>query len=410
MVLVFSGHTNTSRHVNNEIERAVSHRITILPFRIERNAQPQVVRHSAGRPVDRARGIAQRETECHRAGQIAEDHEQAVACRLHRERAVTEFFDHGADAPEEFLHEHLEQLVIQPAVAFGIGAKQRTQGDRTRRHAFGQGRKSLRRDIEFLCAQENRTTEKQGRQSSERRFACQGLFLFAENPRAFADQGRELLRLALGQSGNESIMRLTETEMKFRARRTDSRCFAQLGGIAQIIKDNRARGCGNVFFREAARAQSGHIEPLFDFLACQTGSLGCLQRLTAHGLQRTPLAAQHGSRAPICFGRFGHLRAEKMRLAPRCFEPRVGGFSGQRWAGLQNLGRQRPRLVAQPGPCAHRGRVDAEIIGLRAVCFLLGGQKSLPRLAVSGPINIARLLKVPRRFFRIFGAQSARFG
>ncbi|MBJ7391539.1 MAG: toll/interleukin-1 receptor domain-containing protein [Chthoniobacterales bacterium] len=36
MVLVFSGHTNTSRHVNNEIERAVSHRITILPFRIEK--------------------------------------------------------------------------------------------------------------------------------------------------------------------------------------------------------------------------------------------------------------------------------------------------------------------------------------------------------------------------------------
>lgn len=36
MVLVFSGHTNTSPHVNNEIERAVSHRITILPFRIEK--------------------------------------------------------------------------------------------------------------------------------------------------------------------------------------------------------------------------------------------------------------------------------------------------------------------------------------------------------------------------------------
>lgn len=36
MVLVFSGHTNTSRHVNNEIERAVSHGITILPFRIEK--------------------------------------------------------------------------------------------------------------------------------------------------------------------------------------------------------------------------------------------------------------------------------------------------------------------------------------------------------------------------------------
>lgn len=36
MVLVFSAHTNDSRHVNNEIERAVSHRVTIIPFRIER--------------------------------------------------------------------------------------------------------------------------------------------------------------------------------------------------------------------------------------------------------------------------------------------------------------------------------------------------------------------------------------
>lgn len=36
MVLVFSGHTNSSRHVNNEIERAVSHRVTIMPFRIEK--------------------------------------------------------------------------------------------------------------------------------------------------------------------------------------------------------------------------------------------------------------------------------------------------------------------------------------------------------------------------------------
>ena len=36
MVLIFSGHTNSSRHVNNEIERAVSHRVTIMPFRIEK--------------------------------------------------------------------------------------------------------------------------------------------------------------------------------------------------------------------------------------------------------------------------------------------------------------------------------------------------------------------------------------
>jgi len=35
MVLIFSRHTNESRHVNNEIERAVSHRLPIIPFRIE---------------------------------------------------------------------------------------------------------------------------------------------------------------------------------------------------------------------------------------------------------------------------------------------------------------------------------------------------------------------------------------
>lgn len=36
MVLIFSKHTNESRHVNNEIERAVSHRVPIIPFRIEK--------------------------------------------------------------------------------------------------------------------------------------------------------------------------------------------------------------------------------------------------------------------------------------------------------------------------------------------------------------------------------------
>ena len=36
MVLIFSRHTNESRHVNNEIERAVSHRVPIIPFRIEK--------------------------------------------------------------------------------------------------------------------------------------------------------------------------------------------------------------------------------------------------------------------------------------------------------------------------------------------------------------------------------------
>jgi|GEM_PF-1207082 len=35
MVVIFSGHTNASRHVMNEIERAVSHGATIMPFRIE---------------------------------------------------------------------------------------------------------------------------------------------------------------------------------------------------------------------------------------------------------------------------------------------------------------------------------------------------------------------------------------
>ena len=35
MVVIFSGHTNHSRHVMNEIERAVSHGVTIIPFRIE---------------------------------------------------------------------------------------------------------------------------------------------------------------------------------------------------------------------------------------------------------------------------------------------------------------------------------------------------------------------------------------
>lgn len=39
MVLIFSEHTNESRHVNNEIERAVSHRVPIIPFRIA-NVQP----------------------------------------------------------------------------------------------------------------------------------------------------------------------------------------------------------------------------------------------------------------------------------------------------------------------------------------------------------------------------------
>lgn len=35
MVLIFSRHTNASRHVMNEIERAVSHRVTVVPFRID---------------------------------------------------------------------------------------------------------------------------------------------------------------------------------------------------------------------------------------------------------------------------------------------------------------------------------------------------------------------------------------
>lgn len=35
MVVIFSAHTNHSRHVMNEIERAVSHGVTIIPFRIE---------------------------------------------------------------------------------------------------------------------------------------------------------------------------------------------------------------------------------------------------------------------------------------------------------------------------------------------------------------------------------------
>jgi ABC-type amino acid transport substrate-binding protein len=35
MVVIFSAHTNRSRHVMNEIERAVSHGVTIIPFRIE---------------------------------------------------------------------------------------------------------------------------------------------------------------------------------------------------------------------------------------------------------------------------------------------------------------------------------------------------------------------------------------
>ena len=35
MVVIFSGHTNRSPHVMNEIERAVSHGVTIIPFRIE---------------------------------------------------------------------------------------------------------------------------------------------------------------------------------------------------------------------------------------------------------------------------------------------------------------------------------------------------------------------------------------
>lgn len=35
MVVIFSSHTNRSRHVMNEIERAVSHEVTIIPFRIE---------------------------------------------------------------------------------------------------------------------------------------------------------------------------------------------------------------------------------------------------------------------------------------------------------------------------------------------------------------------------------------
>ncbi|MGD9905044.1 MAG: toll/interleukin-1 receptor domain-containing protein [Vicinamibacterales bacterium] len=35
MVLVLSAHANASRHIPNEIERAVSHGVTVLPFRIE---------------------------------------------------------------------------------------------------------------------------------------------------------------------------------------------------------------------------------------------------------------------------------------------------------------------------------------------------------------------------------------
>ncbi len=39
MVLVLSGHANASRHIPNEIERAVSHGVAVLPFRIE-DVQP----------------------------------------------------------------------------------------------------------------------------------------------------------------------------------------------------------------------------------------------------------------------------------------------------------------------------------------------------------------------------------
>jgi hypothetical protein len=39
MVLVLSGHANASRHIPNEIERAVSHGVTVLPIRIE-DVQP----------------------------------------------------------------------------------------------------------------------------------------------------------------------------------------------------------------------------------------------------------------------------------------------------------------------------------------------------------------------------------
>lgn len=35
MFVIFSGHTSRSQHVMNEIERAVSHGVTIIPFRIE---------------------------------------------------------------------------------------------------------------------------------------------------------------------------------------------------------------------------------------------------------------------------------------------------------------------------------------------------------------------------------------
>ncbi len=41
MVVIFSRYTNSSRHVMNEIERAVSHDVTIIPFRIE-NVAPSV--------------------------------------------------------------------------------------------------------------------------------------------------------------------------------------------------------------------------------------------------------------------------------------------------------------------------------------------------------------------------------
>ena len=39
LVLVLSAHANASRHIPNEIERAVSHGVPVLPFRIE-DVQP----------------------------------------------------------------------------------------------------------------------------------------------------------------------------------------------------------------------------------------------------------------------------------------------------------------------------------------------------------------------------------
>jgi len=185
----------------------------------------------------------------------------------------------------------------------------------------------------------------------------------------------------------------------------------ELSGLVEIVKDNGARGRGPVCVSgETAHAQRRDGKPSLHFRARESGALGCLERLAPHGLERTPLSAQGGCGAAIRVGRCRKVPAQQMRLTPCRLEPWVGGCSGQDLARAEDFRGQIARFVGHAGPRAHRGRIDAEVVGLRAVGLVAAGSKLGLRLPVSRQVNVAGGTKMPVRFLGIFGAQAPCFG